>query len=203
MKIVQADDFSIRLSCPAKTREIVETYLPTDTTPALIPMPTRLKSSQAYCTEPGSSEADEIYASGYRTVVGKIGHLATTLRFDIVYAHRFLCEGMHAPGKTHQTVLLHLLRYLKGTCDFALTFPGGGDDSHSVSRGAGRFWRSCSRRHTVVPLSGVRCHAQRLCAHRPLYLWLHSLVSLCPCRLVQSTPEECRILNGTFGVHGG
>ena len=125
MKIVQEDDFSIRLSCPAKTRDIVSTYLPNDSTPALIPMPTGLKSSKAYCTEPDSSEADEVFASGYRTIVGKIGHLATTLRFNVVYAHRFLCEGMHAPGKTHQKVLLHLLRYLKGTSDFALTFPAG------------------------------------------------------------------------------
>ena len=94
MKIVQdASSHSIRLSCPAKTRDITETYLPTDSTSASVPMPTKLKASKAYCTAPDSSEANEIFASGYRTIVGKIGHLATTLRFDIVYAHRFLCEG--------------------------------------------------------------------------------------------------------------
>ena len=137
MKIVQDPrDHTIQLSSPAKTRELAETYLAADTTPALVPMPASLKSSRSYLSEKDSPEARAILAAGYLTVVGKIGHLVTTLRLDVKYAHRFLCEGMQAPGPVHEKVLLHVLRYLKGTSDFFLTFPGGDRRGHEDVLGA-------------------------------------------------------------------
>ena len=45
-------------------------------------------------------------------------------RLDIAYSLSVLAKHMSNPGEAHIKALHHLLRYLKGTQDFGLTFVG-------------------------------------------------------------------------------
>ena len=58
---------------------------------------------------------------------GKIGSLIYAMkqtRLDIAYPLGVLAKHMSNPGEAHVKSLHHLLRYLKGSQDFGLTFVG-------------------------------------------------------------------------------
>lgn len=57
----------------------------------------------------------------YRKLVGSFQYLTIT-RIDVIFAVNKLCQFMTSPIEMHWLVAKRLLRYLKGTSHFALTF---------------------------------------------------------------------------------
>jgi hypothetical protein len=58
----------------------------------------------------------------YVSAVGALMYLAIVTRPDIAYAVGVLCRFMARPGPEHWKAVKHLFRYLRGTCDFRLTY---------------------------------------------------------------------------------
>ena len=53
-------------------------------------------------------------------------YLGQVTRYDILYAVNQLARAMSKPSKAHMAAAKHLLRYLAGTVDFAITYKQGG-----------------------------------------------------------------------------
>ena len=53
-------------------------------------------------------------------------YLGQVTRYDILYAVNQLARTMSKPSKAHMAAAKHLLRYLAGTVDFAITYKQGG-----------------------------------------------------------------------------
>lgn len=53
-------------------------------------------------------------------------YLGQMTRYDILYAVKYLARVISNPSKAHMAVTKHLLRYLAGREDFAITFKQGG-----------------------------------------------------------------------------
>jgi hypothetical protein len=65
---------------------------------------------------------EEMLQYPYRSLVGKLMYLMVGTRVDITYAVGQLAKYGHNPGKAHWDACLHLLRYLKGTLDYCITY---------------------------------------------------------------------------------
>ena len=53
-------------------------------------------------------------------------YLGQVTRYDILYAVNQLARAMSKPSKAHMAAAKHLLCYLAGTVDFAITYKQGG-----------------------------------------------------------------------------
>ena len=62
----------------------------------------------------------------YRTIIGSILYIATCTRPDIAFAVNKLSRHLEAPTHTAMVAAKHLLRYLKGTANYGLTFSDHG-----------------------------------------------------------------------------
>jgi hypothetical protein len=62
--------------------------------------------------------------SEYRHIVGALQYCTLT-RPDIAYSVNQLCEFLHSPTTVHMIVAKRVLRYLKGTVDFDLSYTRG------------------------------------------------------------------------------
>jgi hypothetical protein len=60
----------------------------------------------------------------YRAVVGSLMYLMVTTRPDLAYAVSMVSRYMDNPGMAHWRAAKWILRYLKGTQDYCLTFTG-------------------------------------------------------------------------------
>ena len=61
----------------------------------------------------------------YAECVGALLYLQATTRPDISYIVNVLSKHMSKPTERHWTAAKHLLRYLKGTADYGITYQGG------------------------------------------------------------------------------
>lgn len=59
--------------------------------------------------------------TSYRQIVGALLYLTLT-RPDIMYAVQQVCQFMHSPRDTHLQAVKRILRYLKGTINFGISF---------------------------------------------------------------------------------
>jgi len=58
----------------------------------------------------------------YREAVGSLMHLMVSSRPDLAYAVGYVARFMENPGKVHWIAVKRIMRYLKGTKDYAITF---------------------------------------------------------------------------------
>jgi hypothetical protein len=80
---------------------------------------TRLSADQA----PATAEDEAfIRTVPYVSAVGALMYLATATRPDVAYSVGVLCRFMAEPGPVHWKAVKHLFRYLRGTCDYRLTY---------------------------------------------------------------------------------
>ena len=92
----------------------------------------------------------------YRKIVGALQY-CTLICPDIAFSVNQLCQFMHSPTSDHWTAAKRVLRYLKGTIDYGLSFPksslklhafcdfdwaGNPDDQRSTT-GFGSFLGPC------------------------------------------------------------
>jgi hypothetical protein len=69
-----------------------------------------------------TAEASEMHQVPYISVVGSLMYLAVTTRPDISYAAGVLARFNSNPGPAHWQAAKHVLRYLKGTMDYRITY---------------------------------------------------------------------------------
>ena len=82
------------------------------------PISTPVSSGSKLSAFQGDFIAD---VSLYRSLVGALQYLTMT-RPDITYAVNQVCQFMYAPTTAHMVAVKRILRYLKGTQGFGLTF---------------------------------------------------------------------------------
>ena len=61
----------------------------------------------------------------YQAITGSLMFLSQCTRYDITYAVNQLARAMRKPSKLHMTSAKHLLRYLIGDMDLAITYKTG------------------------------------------------------------------------------
>ena len=62
----------------------------------------------------------------FQAITGSVMCLGQVTRYDIGYAVNQLARAMCKPSKAHMAAAKHLLRYLAGTTNFAITYKRGG-----------------------------------------------------------------------------
>ncbi|XP_051190870.1 uncharacterized mitochondrial protein AtMg00810-like [Lolium perenne] len=102
--------------------------------------PTPLSSSEKITAREGDMLGPED-STRYRSMVGALQYLTLT-RPDICYAVNKVCQYLHAPTTVHWRAAKRILRYVKQTMSFGLTFL----KSHStlLSAFSDADWAGCS-----------------------------------------------------------
>jgi len=118
---------SITISQHQYCLDILEHFGMADCKPISTPMQpsTRLTRSQSLQTP---EEVQYMKSVPYLAAVGALMYLAITTRPDIAYTVGYLARFNSNPGLAHWQAVKHLLRYLKGTADYGITY---GPDPHS------------------------------------------------------------------------
>jgi transposase InsO family protein len=112
---------TLRLSQKQYIREILERFQMSDCRPVSTPMTPglNLNSTMGPSTP---EEIQEMQNIPYLNAVGALNYLAIATRPDIAYTVGCLARFNSNPGPAHWAAVKHLLRYLQGTIDLALTF---------------------------------------------------------------------------------
>ena len=79
----------------------------------------RLSKSQSPTTE---EEKDDMTNVPYRELIGSLMYAAVATCPDIAHAITALSQFLENPGRVHWQAALRVLKYLKGTADFGLTY---------------------------------------------------------------------------------
>jgi hypothetical protein len=122
-----ADSGSVTLSMPAYVEELLDKVNMSGVNGKDTPFPPGLvlrKEDMPVTPEDVSAMACEPYCS-YRSIVGALLYLAGAVRPDIAYAVNTLARYCANPGRRHWDALVHLLKYLKKTAGFVITYHGG------------------------------------------------------------------------------
>ncbi|KIM61629.1 hypothetical protein SCLCIDRAFT_121591 [Scleroderma citrinum Foug A] len=69
-----------------------------------------------------AQEAETMHQTPYLSATGALMYLATTTHPDITYTVGVLARLNSNPGWTHWLTVKHLLRYIKGTIDYSITY---------------------------------------------------------------------------------
>jgi hypothetical protein len=112
---------TIHLSQPTYIQSILEDFRMHDCNGARTPMDekARLSKKMSAITD---AEKEEMKNIPYREAVGKLLYLSIATRPDISYAVGVLCRFNENPGMEHWQAVKRVLRYLKMTKDFKLTY---------------------------------------------------------------------------------
>jgi hypothetical protein len=134
----------------------------------------------------------------YRKAVGSLNHLATYTRPDLAFAISCLSRHLQNPSKEHETAAKRVLRYLKGTQHYGLTFQynlnepivfgysdsdwAGDADTRRSTSGYSFFvagglvsWKS--KRQPIVTLSSTEAEYTALTEALREAAWLRGLLS--------------------------
>jgi hypothetical protein len=97
-------------------------------TPVATPMVPGLKLTTDMAPQT-PEETEYMKDKPYLRAVGKLNYLALGTRPDIAHTISTLARFNSNPGPTHWRAVKHLLRYIKGTIDYKLTY---GSDPHPI-----------------------------------------------------------------------
>ncbi|MBW0506356.1 hypothetical protein O181_046071 [Austropuccinia psidii MF-1] len=78
----------------------------------------------------------------YRSSVGSINYLSTATWPDLLHAVSSVSQLLEHPGINHWKAFLHVLWYLKGSQDFALTYKAG--SGHRIVAYSNTDWENCT-----------------------------------------------------------
>ncbi|XP_076901528.1 secreted RxLR effector protein 161-like [Bidens hawaiensis] len=123
-------------------------------------------------------ENPKVDPTGYRKIIGSLRYLTHT-RPDLSYLVGYASRFMQSPTQAHAQAVKYILRYLRGSLDFGITYSRGGnsmlhgysDSSHAVDMDDGRSTSG------TVALSS--CEAEFIAATSAACqaLWLRDLLS--------------------------
>ncbi|MBW0490531.1 hypothetical protein O181_030246 [Austropuccinia psidii MF-1] len=121
VKVAQEDDL-ISLDQQHFCESLLDLYGMGDCCPVCTPLIPNQHLSSA-----SEEELSAFNALGvsYRSAIGSINYLSISTRPDFSYAVSSLSQFPERPGIYHWKAFLHILRYLKGTQDLALTYYKG------------------------------------------------------------------------------
>ncbi|KAJ3494544.1 hypothetical protein NMY22_g20057 [Coprinellus aureogranulatus] len=147
---------------------------------------------------PAPEEVEAMRSTPYLSALGAILYLALMTRPDIAYAVGYLGRFSANPGPKHWAALKHLLRYLKGTADYKLTYKGDGatvrfdtycDSSHGdcidtgrstgayvTTMAGGRAISWSSKLQTVVCLSSTEAEYIAAVEAGKEILWMRNIL---------------------------
>lgn len=161
------------------------------------PVPTPITERLTAVYGPWTKEEAEMMENlPYREIVGALNHLALCTRPDLSFAVSSVSRYNACPAPAHWIAVKRILRYLRGTSDYALTLPangsavlsgyadadwgGDGDTRKSTTGyiyhlgGAPILW--CSKRQTAVALSSTEAEYMSMCQAVKECLWLTGLL---------------------------
>ena len=170
--------------------DLVDSFGLQDAKPRSLPIGTGVNLAAAE-----GNVLDTTYQHKYRQLVGSLMHLSVTTRPDIAYAVGALARYMSAPTDVHWDTAKGVLRYLKGTADYGITFGQGefklqgfcdadyaGDIDTRRSTtgyvfilgGGATSWQS--KRQPTVAVSTTEAEYMAAAAAVKEGLWLHKLL---------------------------
>ncbi|KMQ88628.1 retrovirus-related pol polyprotein from transposon tnt 1-94 [Lasius niger] len=117
---IRQDGNKIKLSQTGYTREILNRFGMTDCKPTYTPLAVNSKLSK------GEKSLDAEVP--YRELTGALMYLAMGTRPDIAHAVSVLCQFNDCFDKSHWSAAKRVLRYLKGTENFGITYTKKPDD---------------------------------------------------------------------------
>lgn len=100
-------------------KTILERFGLTDCNPVRLPMGAGVMMRRE------GTALDEAMATKYQVAVGALLYLSTCTRPDVSFAVGKLSRHVSAPTQAHWSVAKAVMRYLKGTSDWRLTYGGG------------------------------------------------------------------------------
>ena len=112
----------VTLDQSAYTKILLERFGMMDSKATQTPLAVKEELTKEQCPEDGSQEQIRMRQFDYRGVVGGLLFLATHTRPDISYAVGTLSKFLANPGFIHWTAAKRVLRYLRGTVDYRLSF---------------------------------------------------------------------------------
>lgn len=192
LQIEKNPDDSIFLHQSAYTKRIIERFRMSDTNPVTIPAdPHGELSVQAH-----PAEAEALTNAPYREAVGCLMYLSTRTRPDIALAVNRVSRHVEKPTKLHWNAVKRILKYLKGTSDYGLTFRRSNDtylkafsdadyagelESRRSTTGYIVLWGSNiitwnTQRQKVVALSTTDAEYMAACQAVKEVVWLKNLI---------------------------
>jgi hypothetical protein len=90
-------------------------------------VPTPMVPNTTLVKAPPGHIASKQDITRYQSIIGSLMYAANGTRPDIAFTINKLSKYSSNPDSTHLSALKHLLRYVRGTIDYALTYKGTGD----------------------------------------------------------------------------
>ncbi|MBW0536909.1 hypothetical protein O181_076624 [Austropuccinia psidii MF-1] len=191
VKVTQQDDL-ISLNQQHFCESLLDLYGMGDCRPVCTPLIPNQQLSSASEEELSSFNALGI---SYRSAIGSINYLSTATRPDLSYAVSSLSQFLERPGINHWKAFLHVLRYLRGTQDPALTYYKGNNsgivaysdadwgncpDTRRLITGFLATFSGClviwkTRKQPTVSLSTSEAEYKSLCDLTSELLWMSQL----------------------------
>jgi hypothetical protein len=111
--------------------KVLERFGMSDCKSVVTPLESNVKLTKADCPAP-TAVKDTAFIRLYQSAVGAVMYAMMGTRPDIAFAVASLSQFSSNPGQSHWLSLKHVLRYLKGTMDYKLTYGGTTDKSQSL-----------------------------------------------------------------------
>jgi hypothetical protein len=108
--------------------DVLSRFHCTHTRPVSTPLDPTVHLSRDQCPAPGSDEQIKMRSIPYLAAVGSLLYLSICSRPDISYAVSTVSQFSSNPAEIHWKAVQHILRYIRGTTNFALRF--GPSTSH-------------------------------------------------------------------------
>jgi hypothetical protein len=118
------DDGSIALSQKKYVEEVLERFGMENCRPTTTPL---IAGDQLPPIPPDASEPDPEAKRMYQRMVGSLMYAMVATRPDIAFAVSATGQFASNPQQEHWVAMRHILRYLRGSADFALVYPRQGN----------------------------------------------------------------------------
>ena len=107
-------------------RHVLDRFGMWDSKPVPTPLEISSKLTRADCPAAGTTP-DTAFIRLYQSAVGAIMYAMLGTRPDIAFAVTALSQFNSNPGQAHWTAVKHVMRYLRGTVDYKLTYGSTGN----------------------------------------------------------------------------
>ena len=145
IRFIWKKDGSICLDQESYARQILEEFGMADCNPASIPISPSVKLNSEDSPRLGRSEHKL-----FRRLIGRLIFLVIATRLDIAFAVNQLSQYLAEPRQIHLGAAKHILRYIKGTITFGLTFSAKGRQSIGLTAYADSAYANSARNRSTT-----------------------------------------------------